>query len=162
MANSASNVNGGHELSAVTVPAFVAVTVSDTELAFLLRLLDRLGQIRGEVSYAEGAVRWKSPDGHLVEVLCRPSETQVTVEANEQPRLIEVLAGAGWTVLLMTVAARLFPRELLPLLVGTGAGVASCVAYLKYRAIAVRETATKTVAGISDALRLVAGDENRQ
>ena len=138
--------------------AFIPVSVSDAELALLLRLLDRLGQIRGGVSHEAGAIRWKSAEGHAVEVFCRPAETQVAIETELQPSLLEVAGGAFWTWLLVVVTARMAPDAAWSL-IGGAIGLASIGVYLKLKAAKLRESATKSLAGISDALRLVAGKE---
>lgn len=141
--------------------AFVPVSVSDGELALLLKLLHRLGHIPGEAVYDQGAVRWKSDDGHRVEVLCRPSETQVTVHANLRPPARIIVSGLLGTFVLVSFAARLEPDpSVIAMATAGGAGLASLLAYVKLRAARLREEATRMLSGIADALRLVAGGDH--
>ena len=135
--------------------SFVDGYVADDDLAWMIRLLDRLGQIKGSVTHSNGAVRWRTPGGLHLEVLNRPHETYVSVEVRDHYNLLR--KGAAFTALGLTigVVGVEWWDTITPLFMGASAGGLSFGLYWKIRVEKLRAAVTKASKGVSEVLQMV-------
>ncbi len=134
---------------------FVVGTLSDENVAWLLRLLDQLGQVRGDVSSKGNVVAWHSPEGFRVELLSRHAETHVVVSGIHLREFLKAgvgIVGAG--LLIGIVGADLFNSEI-AFLAGLLSGAVGLGAYWKARIEKLRSRAAKTAIGVSEVVRMV-------
>lgn len=148
---------------------FVHGRVTGDDLAWVLRLLNQLGHLdgRGQVEYLRGAIhlRWPTSAGMELDVVTRPSETIVTVQADE----LRTMAGSaplfmGVGVILSLLLAGVFdvaPGAMLgTTLAGAAGGGAWWLAYWKYRMDRVKDAAHKAATGVAEVFRMVIGRSN--
>ena len=135
--------------------SFVRGRITDDDLAWLVRLLDELGQIHGRIRYERGALRWRSPTGFRVELVNRPGETHVSVEAHDH----FATARAGVYAVSLGLLAGLVGADTIdaiyPLILGGAAGTAGFGAYLRVRAEKLRNSVGKASRGIAEVLQMV-------
>jgi len=138
---------------------FVAGRVSDDDLGWMLRLLDQLGHIKGLIAFRDGALVWKTAEGHRIELLNRSTETSITVEADDTRHLVlavvTFMATGVMAAAVLTLMARADPG-LGTLWGGAGAGVLATAIYWRDRVSRVRERVVKMAGGVCEVVRMIA------
>ncbi len=138
---------------------FVAGRVSDDALGWMLRLLDQLGHIKGLIAFRDGALVWKTVEGHRIELLNRSTETSVTVEADDTQHLITAtVAFTAAGVMTATVITLMFSQdpEAATVLGGALAGLLGTTLYWRVRVNRVRERVVKMAGGVCEVVRMIA------
>jgi hypothetical protein len=134
-----------------------APAISDEDLAWLLRLLGHMDRIEAGVHYRDGFFQWTTPDGLDVQLFLHPRATQIRVRRDDQPHLFKVgllfvAAGSAWAAALLLPSVASLQESLM---VGSAAGVASLLGYMKVRVGRMRTRVAKLSSGISNALAMI-------
>ena len=134
--------------------------IPDDDLAWLLRILAQLGQIKGHVRYEGGVLRWSTPDGFEMELRSHPAGTDIRVQFDDIKHLtvrtgLFALAGGAWTTVLFYLMETSYPEIVLPAIAGSALGAVGSLAYWRARATAVGERLRKRTAALIEVLKMV-------